>query len=123
MSNTRIINAPEIDVLALGSGNHGVQIRIEWSPGSAEEIDTGRHEQQRTASAGRGPTLQPVDHSEIRAGANAEPPERDPQCFSGKRMVGRKILRDVYLRVRRVGDRHCGIWRLRHNELSQLIPL
>src|ERR1700746_2566193 len=38
-------------------------------------------------------------------------------------MVGRKILRDVYLRVRRVRDRDCGIWRLRHNEFSELIPL
>src|SRR5260370_2735048 len=43
MSNTRIINAPEIDILALGSGNHRVQIRVERSPcSSAQEIDTGR---------------------------------------------------------------------------------
>src|SRR6266403_2590859 len=55
MSDTRIINTPEIDVLALGSGNHGVQIRIKRSPWPPEEIDSGRDEQERPASAWRGP--------------------------------------------------------------------
>src|SRR5258708_40147199 len=81
VSKSRGVNAPEINVLPLCAGNHGVHIRVERSPCTPEVINSGGDEQKGTAAARIRPALQPIDYTKIRAGAPPQPPPPNPQCF------------------------------------------
>src|SRR5260370_24551537 len=106
VSKYRRVNAPEIDVLPLCAGNHGVHISVERSPCTPEVINSGGDEQKGTAAARIRPALQPIDYSKIRAGARAKLPARNVQCFRSAGVISRKILSHHLRTLRDIATPH-----------------
>src|SRR5208283_2449870 len=74
MSRTREVHRPDDGVLLLRPLNQGVQVGIERAKaGTSEIIDTRGNQKDGPRRSGGRPTLQHVNRSKIRAGADASP--------------------------------------------------
>src|SRR5262249_7804678 len=118
----RRVDTPQVDVGTLRIGDGSIHVGVVRTERSAKVVDTRRDQKHRAAPAGFRPTLDQVDHGEIRTGRGGNS-ARQTQRFGRKRVVAGKILRDHGGVVGGVKDRDRRAGRLRHDERLEIVHL